>query len=552
MHFDDILTSEIGEFGTYQKKIYFLLCLPSISAGFHMVISVFLLATPEHRCALPGWLNDTYEIQNEVHRQLVNITVPPSSDETLTYSQCDVFSGNTSTLTSCNRWVYDTSVFKTTFTSEQNIVCDDELKTSHASMVFFGGVLFGAFGLGALSDLLGRKKTLYISSWLLLSSTLAVAWSPSFWVFCILRFIVGLSCAGMFMTSFVLGMEIVGPSKRVWAGIVIEYFFAVGLVVLAGVAYALRDWMYIEIATSVPSVFFLLYWWLIPESPRWLITQGRFEEAEKIIRQIAKGNNVTLTEKAFVNLEADSPPTGRVWHLFSNRVLLVRTLIIFFNWMVVSMGYYGLSLNTGNLSGDFYLNFFLSGLVEFPAYTLCLVLLDRTGRKKLHVFTMVGGGIACICTIFTMLYADESLQPITVTLAMLGKIGIAAAFAVIYVWSAEIFPTVVRNAGMGSSSAFARVGGMVSPYIAGISKVVDGHLGRALPLVIFGGFSVVAGLLSLLLPETLNHKLPETIEDGKHFGKKESKYSPEKSYSNKAFSTDEKSTPVTTQYSERL
>jgi len=76
--------------------------------------------------------------------------------------------------------------------------------------------------------------------------------------------------------------------------------------------------------------------------------------------------------------------------------------------MVVSMGYYGLSLNTGNLSGDFYLNFFLSGLVEFPAYTLCLVLLDRTGRKKLHVFTMVGGGIACICTIFTMLYADES------------------------------------------------------------------------------------------------------------------------------------------------
>jgi OCT family organic cation transporter-like MFS transporter 4/5 len=43
-------------------------------------------------------------------------------------------------------------------------------------------------------------------------------------------------------------MEIVGPSKRVWAGIVIEYFFAIGLVVLAGVAYALRDWVYIEIA----------------------------------------------------------------------------------------------------------------------------------------------------------------------------------------------------------------------------------------------------------------------------------------------------------------
>ena len=57
------------------------------------------------------------------------------------------------------------------------------------------------------------------------------------------------------------GMEIVGPSKRVWAGVVIEYFFAIGLVVLAGIAYAIREWKYIEIAVSVPSVFFLLYWW---------------------------------------------------------------------------------------------------------------------------------------------------------------------------------------------------------------------------------------------------------------------------------------------------
>lgn len=54
----------------------------------------------------------------------------------------------------------------------------------------------------------------------------------------------------------------------------------------------------------------------------------------------------------------------------------------------------------------------------------------------------------------------------TVILAMLGKIGAAAAFAVIYVWSAELYPTVVRNVGMGASSSCARIGGMVSPYIA--------------------------------------------------------------------------------------
>ena len=51
---------------------------------------------------------------------------------------------------------------------------------------------------------------------------------------------------------------------------------------------------------------------------------------------------------------------------------------------------------------------------------------------------------------------------------MIGKLGAAAAFAVIYVFSAELYPTVVRNAGMGASSCCARIGGMVAPYIADI------------------------------------------------------------------------------------
>lgn len=78
------------------------------------------------------------------------------------------------------------------------------------------------------------------------------------------------------------------------------------------------------------------------------------------------------------------------------------------------MVYYGLSLNSGNLAGDFYLNFFLTGLVEFPAYTLCLVLLDRVGRKKLHCACMVLGGLACISTIFTVLYIEKRKETVDI------------------------------------------------------------------------------------------------------------------------------------------
>ncbi|KAK3098129.1 hypothetical protein FSP39_016424 [Pinctada imbricata] len=290
----------------------------------------------------------------------------------------------------------------------------------------------------------------------------------------------------------------VGPSKRVWAGVVIHAFFAIGLVYLSAVGYFLRDWQHIDIAIAVPCVFYLLYWWCVPESPRWLISRGRLQEAEDIIAKAAKTNKAIIPSKLLTKdmAEDEEQDPGRIWQLFTSRVMLIRTSILFFNWMVVSMMYYGVTMHAGGMGGDFFLNFFLMAIVEFPAYSLAIILLDRMGRKKLH-----------------------SLQPLTLTLAIIGKIGSAGAFAVVYVFSAELFPTVVRNAGMGASSCIARIGGMVAPYVASSGDLVGGKFGQALPLVIFGAASVAAGLLCLFLPETLNKKLPETIEDGIKFGR---------------------------------
>lgn len=250
------------------------------------------------------------------------------------------------------------------------------------------------------------------------------------------------------------------------------------------------------------------------------MSQGRYREAEHILRKAARINKKQLPNKIFV----DKPfcmktPKGQFWRLFSTRIMASRTLIIFFNWLVVSLTYYGLSLNSGNLGGNLYLNFTLVAVVEFPAYTVCLLLLDRLGRKWLHCISMLVGGVACVSTVFTTIYGGHDLQWLTITLAMIGKLGASAAFAVIYVFSAELFPTVVRNAGIGASSCCARIGGMAAPYIADLSKMVPGNFGRALSLVTFGTFTIAAGFLALFLPETLNRQLPESIEDAEHFGR---------------------------------
>nr|CAH7722372.1 unnamed protein product [Callosobruchus chinensis] len=106
------------------------------------------------------------------------------------------------------------------------------------------------------------------------------------------------------------------------------------------------------------------------------------------------------------------------------------------------------------------------------------------------------------------------MQWLTITLAMFGKMAITASYGAVYIFSTEQFPTVIRNAGLGAGSTCARLGSIIAPYINILT-----HVWKPLPLLIFGSLSLLGGIISLVLPETLNKKLPETIEEGEAFGK---------------------------------
>ena len=85
--------------------------------------------------------------------------------------------------------------------------------------------------------------------------------------------------------------------------------------------------------------------------------------------------------------------------------------------------------------------------------------------------------------------------------AMVGKFGIAASFAIVFVYAAELLPTTLRSAGMGLSSLSARVGGVVAPLVV--------LLPGSLPMICFGAAALVAGVMIMMLPETLGKPLPE-------------------------------------------
>ncbi|XP_071115379.1 organic cation transporter protein-like [Haliotis cracherodii] len=530
MNFDDVLR-QLGEFGSYQKWLYVLLCLAAIPASLQVIQAVvFLFAVPEHRCAFPGFANDTYEIQNDFHKQLVNRSIPMTSgyygEEK--YSRCQLYLQtnasnvwlSTRNITEpCHAWVYDQSQFISTVSETMNFVCEKTSYVTNAKMLSMFGHLVGTLIIGPLSDMFGRRPVVISTMFIMVLCSICLVWSNSAPAVLFLEFVIQASCHGQYLVCFVFGMEIVGPSKRMWAGVAMNLFWSAGNMVTGLATYLFRDWKSRQLIVSVPAIVFA-YLYFIPESPRWLLKHGKKEEAKRIVATIAKKNKVKIDLNILdeIDIENEEVKQEPFWNLLKSSVMMRRMIIICYNWFAVGMGFYGLSMNVTTLSGSIYLNFFLFILLEVLAYISCFFLMDRIGRKLLLCMSLSLTGAACILPLIPVLLSDTPEKWAINILAIVGNTCASAATCAVYTFTAELMPTTSRTFGMSMSSICCRVGSLLSPYIVDLTMYISGRFGQILPMLVFGGITILAALLALLLPETVNKKLPETIKEAEMLG----------------------------------
>ncbi|XP_074038895.1 solute carrier family 22 member 13-like isoform X2 [Leptinotarsa decemlineata] len=359
-------------------------------------------------------------------------------------------------------------------------------------------------------DTFGRKMPLIFEVLLQATTGLLTAFVPWFWAFMILRFLAAAATGGTMITSFVLIMEIVGLKRRTIVSILYQVPMSLGHAMMSLISYYLREWRKFQIAISAPSFFLLSYYFLIPESPRWLLLVGKRDKAIDMLSRAAKHNGLptdSIAQDVDNYLSGSSKKTtkkGNVLDLFRSAILRTYTLVLCFNWLVCCLGYYGLSQFIGKFGGDIFIKVMISGLTQIPSLILAAWLTNAWGRKWTMIVANVITGISLLLMIIT------PSEPIWIhsLFVLTGISGTFLGFPTIYIWSGELFPTPIRNSGMGICSMSGRVGSMIAPFVADIQS----GKGWMSPFI-FGVVPLIGAALCYFLPETLNCQLPKSIED---------------------------------------
>ncbi|KAM9382159.1 LOW QUALITY PROTEIN: solute carrier family 22 member 2-like [Phaethornis superciliosus] len=416
---DDIL-EQIRELNFFLKQTLFILCLfTPVYVGV-----VFFGFIPEHRCFSPGVAELSQRCGWSLEEQL-NLTVPEWGGHGESFSSCwrrYEVDWNT-TGVSCtdplgslvgNRsaappgpyqdvWVYNSP--GTSPVTEFNPVFEDSWKLDLFQLCVNAGFFISSLSTGYLGDRFGYKLGLLVTVLVSSTSGVLVAFPPSYSWMVIFLLIQGLVIKRGCLTGYILIAEFVGSSYRRAVGKTYQLFFS-------SLAYALPHWRWLQLSVTLPNFFFLLYYWYLPESPRWLMAQKQNEKAVEVIKCIAKGNKkqlppvLNILSPAHSNLlysqNLGSEDEDKLKPSFPDLVrtpqIRKHTFIWMYSWFTSSVLYQGLIMYMGVAAGNLSLDFLYSALVEFPATFILMLTLDRIGCCYPWAAANVLAGSACLLT----------------------------------------------------------------------------------------------------------------------------------------------------------
>jgi MFS family permease len=377
-----------------------------------------------------------------------------------------------------------------------------------AASAYLAGAVLGALFFGWLTDRLGRKKLFFITLAVYLTATAATAFTWNIWTFAFCRFVTGAGIGGEYAAINSTIQELIPARMRGWTDLVINGSFWIGAAIGALGSIVLLDPAVIDpdrgwrvaflIGASLAFVIFFMRFW-IPESPRWLMTHGRADEAHRVVAGI-EGRfagllpahdlpRVRLRTRRSTSL---AEVAHTLMHRYRQRTLVGMSLMasqaffynaIFFTYALILTDFYGVPAN----NVGWYLLPFAAG--NFLGPVLIGRLFDTIGRRVMIAFTYIVSGVLLAATGY--LFMRDLIGAETQTLCWMAIFFFASAAASsAYLTVSETFPLEIRALAIAFFYAVGTgVGGIVGPWLFGV--LIDTGSRTS----VFGGYLLGAALM---------------------------------------------------------
>ncbi|XP_061718349.1 organic cation transporter protein-like [Cydia pomonella] len=302
-----------------------------------------------------------------------------------------------------------------------------------------------------------------------------------------------------------LALEMVATRSRVTFTTICNMGFGIGGMVLPLLAWLIPYWRTLLRAMYIPGLLSIFLVCLLDESPRWLLVKGKKSAALEIIRNAAKINKIEIKENLnLISSETNNKSSfvAALRDTLKSKSILKRVFVCIVWWITCTLVNYGMSFNSVILEGNKYVNFTISSAMDILSFILGAYILKKFNRTGPLVISFVASAIFCTGQPFI----PNNLLWLVNSTYMAGKLMASIAFNTVYIFTSELFPTNTRNSMHALCSSIGRIGSIIAPQLPLLMVYWTG-----IPNVIFGAVSLVAGLLTLLIPDMADRNLPDTV-----------------------------------------
>ncbi|XP_033330693.2 organic cation transporter protein [Megalopta genalis] len=638
------MNAEEVKVGCFQVVIAILLAVNYVIVAMSHALPVFHNYTPKFYCQIRNETRRAYGCQD-----LRNVTV--ANNETSSLEDDSVYKD-----LCFGDYQFATEFGENSVVTEWGLICEKRYLTFLGPTIYYVGVLIGAWIAGILGDRIGRLPVQAIC--LYTQGTMAVALYvvQHYPTFLALRGLQGVFVQGLQNSTYILSLELFPAKARTFVALVMQIAWAIGLLLLAALSYVIPDWRILQLAISVPTAVTVLYIWIVPESPRWLLAKGKITEADMALERIVKYNgccirshkenvkteeietenttplkperksrlsssdlkklktdtemkeestnlltndtesvqqktrkssliaisenlevkhpktesavnspensevekkNVPSSSKSHRKSKSISQPAGvqrlsmknaydivelrtvaskemlskdegivenkvkekpqkarttqELKDLFKSTLLRRYSIVLFCQWLTSSISCCVFMTLAPNFSINRHITFALGGALEIATYVFVYFVLSRYGRRgPMSVYQSLNG-VICILLAAMIILAKPVIEvDLTKTIILsLGRVTVMSTICIAYLYTIEIYPTVVRGTCLGLCTIVAKIGSLCTPHVL----LTGEYVSVTIPLIVIGMLCLVSGGLALILPETVNTVLPDTVED---------------------------------------